>query len=315
MKKILTAGPFFVILAALLWSADGLLRISLFSLPPAVIVFYEHLLGAFLLLFAFPLWLPEVKKMTKKEWLAIGIVSLLSGALGTIFYTAALANVQYSQYSVVVLLQQQLQPLWAIATATLLLKEKVTKKFFLWASIALLGAYFTTFKDGFVNFNTGSGTLLAGMFALLAGLGWGSSTAISRFALLRVSFLTATALRFFLAPLFALLFIITFNQTDALRTISTDQLKTLVLITCSTGMVALGIYYYGLKRTPARITTLCELVWPASAVLIDYVKYGKLLSLTQCVGIAILLFAILNVTRPVKEKVKKSKTTEETSYI
>ena len=34
-------------------------------------------------------------------------------------------------------------------------------------------------------------------------------------------------------------------------------------------MLALAIYYYGLKRTPARITTICELVWPASAVFID----------------------------------------------
>ena len=54
MKKILAFGPLFVIVAALLWSFDGVLRISLYSLPPAVVVFYEHLLGAgIMLLFAF----------------------------------------------------------------------------------------------------------------------------------------------------------------------------------------------------------------------------------------------------------------------
>lgn len=313
MKKILSFGPLFVIIAALLWSVDGLFRISLFSLPPAVIVFYEHLLGAILLLFLFPLWLPEVKKMTKNEWLAMGVVSLLSGALGTIFYTSALINVKFTQYSVVVLLQQQLQPIWAIATAAILLKENITKRFFFWAALALVGAYFTTFKSGFVDLNTGPGTLIAAAFALLAGLGWGSSTAISRYALLRVSFLTATVLRFLLAPLFALFFILAFNQTGAMITLSLDQFKTLLFITFSTGMVALSIYYYGLKRTPARITTLCELVWPASAVFIDYVTYGKTLSITQVLGIGVLLFSIFNVTKP--KKVNRSKALKESSYI
>jgi drug/metabolite transporter (DMT)-like permease len=63
-------------------------------------------------------------------------------------------------------------------------------------------------------------------------------------------------------------------------------------------MVALGFYYYGLKKTPARITTLCELVWPASAIMIDYFLYHKTLSVTQFFGIALLLLAIYNVTKP-----------------
>src|SRR6185503_13126034 len=104
MKKLLAFGPLFVIIAALLWSFDGLLRISLYSLPPAVIVFYEHLLGAIVLLFLSFKWVKDLKKMTKKEWIAISLVALFSGALGTIFYTAALGKINYSQYSVVVLL-------------------------------------------------------------------------------------------------------------------------------------------------------------------------------------------------------------------
>src|ERR1035437_5724446 len=125
MKKILAFGPLFVIIAALLWSADGLLRISLYTLPPAVIVVYEHLLGFIVLLFIGKKWFRDLKKMTRKEWFAIGIVALFSGALGTILYTAALQQINYSSYSVVVLLQQQLQPIWAIATAAILLKERI----------------------------------------------------------------------------------------------------------------------------------------------------------------------------------------------
>lgn len=49
-------------------------------------------------------------------------------------------------------------------------------------------------------------------------------------------------------------------------------------------MVALSIYYYGLKKTPAWVSAICELTWPLSAVLIDYVVYHKSLSMTQWIG-------------------------------
>ncbi len=297
MKKLLGFGPLFIIIAALLWSFDGLLRINLYSLSPSVIVFYEHLLGAFFLLLFLPRWLPDLSGMKRKEWFAIGVVSLFSGALGTIFYTAALGKVQFTRYSVVVLLQQQLQPIWAIGAASIILKEKITKKFLLWTGIALIAAYFISFRDLQVNLNTGTETITAALFALTAGLMWGTSTAISKYVLKKVSFLTGTTLRFFLAPLFAFLIILAQNQVASLTQISFYQWQTLFLITLSTGLVALGFYYYGLKKTPARITTLLELVWPASAILIDYFLFKKALSATQILGVILLLLAIYQITR------------------
>lgn len=294
MQKLKTFGPLFIIIAALLWSTDALLRRSLYSLPPSVIVFYEHLIGFAVLLILVPRWLPDLKKMTKKEWIAISLVSLFSGALGTIFYTAALGKINYIQFSVVVLLQQ-LQPIWAITAAAILLKERITKKFILWAAVALVAAYFVNFKDLAPNLQTGAGTAIAGLFALLAGVLWGSSTAISKYVLNRVHFLTATALRFALAPFFALAFVLSMGQGASLTQITPSQIQTLLLIAFSTGMLALAIYYYGLKRTPARVTTICELVWPASAVFIDYVYFHQTYSNTQILGIAVLLFAIYQI--------------------
>ncbi len=295
MKKLLQFGPVFVILAALLWSFDGILRRSLYILPPSVVVFYEHLLGAVILLLLSGKWLKDLKKMTKKEWLAITLVSLFSGALGTIFYTSALGKVNYIQFSVVVLLQQ-LQPIWAILAAYFLLKEKISPKFIIWALLGLVSAYLITFKDLQINLGTGSGTLIAGLLAIAAGFMWGSSTAISKYVLNKVSFLTATALRFLLAPVFALLFVIGNHQTQYLFALNQSQWLTLLAITFSTGMVALAIYYYGLKKTPARVTTICELVWPASAVFIDYFYFHQGLSVTQIIGIGLLSISIYKVS-------------------
>lgn len=295
MKKLASFGPLFIIIAAVLWSFDGVLRRGLYTLPPAVVVFYEHLLGAIVLLFLIGTWKSDLPKMTRKEWVAITVVALFSGALGTILYTAALGQVQYIQYSVVVLLQQ-LQPIWAISAAAILLHEKVSRKFLLWAGVAMVAAYLISFKDLTVNLDTGAGTAVAAAFALLAGMMWGASTAGSKLVLKRVHFLTGTALRFLIAPVFALMFVVGGGATDQLFTLTGDQWSSLLMITFSTGLVALVIYYYGLKKVPARISTLCELAWPASAVIIDYVYFKQGLTVTQIAGVVLLGLALYHVT-------------------
>lgn len=296
MKNILKIGPVFIIIAALLWSFDGILRRALYSLPSATIVFYEHFLGAIILLPIFAKNIKELTKMKKREWVAIIIVSILSGALGTIFYTTALGMVQYIQFSVVVLLQQ-LQPIWAILGAAIILKEKLTGDFLKWAVLGVISAYLISFKDLSINLSTGGGTVVAAILALMAGFVWAISTSFSKIVLAKVSYWMATSLRFMLAPLFALIIIAAQNNLKTMTAITMIQWYYLLAITFSTGMVALVIYYYGLKKTPARVSAICELTWPASAIFIDYFLYKQFLTWTQLLGVAILFISIHNVTR------------------
>lgn len=296
MNKFLAFGPIFIVIAALLWSFDGLLRRSLFVLPPALIVFWEHALGAILLLPLILYFGLHLKKLSLKEWIAVIVVSLFSGALGTIFYTAALGKVNYIQFSVVALLQQ-LQPIWAITAAGILLKEEVNTKFLKWALLAIIASYFITFKDLKVNLSSDSQTLIAAGLALGAGIMWGTSTAFSKIVLQKVSHISATFLRFLIAPLFALIFLFSTSPQTNLFAITASQWLALLAITLSTGMVALLIYYYGLKKTPARVSTILELVWPASAIFIDYFYFKKGLSPTQLLGVAVLFFAMYQVSK------------------
>jgi drug/metabolite transporter (DMT)-like permease len=297
MKKLLTTGPLFIVIAALLWAVDGVFRISLGSLPPAVTVFYSDLFGVIALLFIASKWFGDIKKMTKKEWIAIAIVALFSEALGTILYTTALQMTKFLPYSVVVILEQQLQPIFGILTAAIFLKEKISKHFVIWALVAIAAVYFVTFKNLSVDLQTGSQTIIAAVLAVTSGIMWGSSTAISKFVLNKVNSLTATTERFSLGSLFALFFIIPQHQTQALFHLTMSQFWTLIAITLSTGMVATAIYYFGLKRTPARISSICELAFPAGAIIIDYFLYHTTLSPTQILGFVILIYAMFQVTK------------------
>ncbi len=287
-------GPLFIFIAAVLWGVDGLLRSTLYSLPPITIVFYEHLIGLIILSpFLVRVWGKE--KLSKTEWGALALVALFSGVLGTLFFTAALLKTGFISFTVVYLIQK-LQPIFTLATATLVLKERITKKYFLWAGLALVAGYFVTFPGGVVNFGGNSEYLYAAFFALIAAIFWGSSTAFSRFALLKHSNTYITGLRFLITVPMALVLVFGLSAAPSLFLITPIQVVTLVAIALSTGAVALWLYYRGLKTVPASVSTIIELAFPLTAVAIDYFR-GTVLAPEQYIAGAVLLCAMYQVSR------------------
>lgn len=295
-----------MVAAALLWSIDGLLRRHLYTLPAPVIVFWEHAFGFVLLLPAIALSWKAFKKLTRKQWLAITGVSLLSGAAGTILYTAALGRIQYIPFSVVILLQQ-LNPIFAITASALLLREPLTRRFVGLSVVALIAAYFATFPDIKINFSTGNGTMLAALFAVGAAAAWGTSTAFSKYALKGTSSFHITAARFGITPIFALLFAGLSGSAGAITSITLEEFKYLVAITFSTGLVALMIYYFGLKRVRASRAAILELAWPASAVVIGYIWLHQHLTWSQGIGALVLTGTIFLIARDTRDTVTADK--------
>ncbi|MBI2022825.1 DMT family transporter [Candidatus Daviesbacteria bacterium] len=293
--KFLSYGPYLIIIAAVLWALDGIIRRSLYTLPPITIVFFEHLIGALILL-PFVLTKFRKEKITRRDLTLVGVVSLLSSLLGTLWFTTALLKVNFISFSVVYLLQK-LQPIFAITAAVILLKEKLNPNFLKWAFLALISAYFVTFKDGLVNLNTGSGTVIAALFAIGAAFAWGSSTAISKMALSKNNPTYITGLRFIFTSFMALVGVYFLGQSNTLTSVNFSQLSRFAFIAVSTGMVALLIYYHGLKKTEAKISTLLELVYPLLAVAIDTYLFKTILAPSQYIAALVLLFSVYNITK------------------
>lgn len=287
-------GPLLIILAAVLWGIDGIIRRSLFSLPSITIVFYEHLFGAAIIL-PFFIYSARSEKMNRREWLSIIWVALLSGLLGTLFFTSALARTNFISFSVVFLLQK-LQPIFAVLAGVAVLRERLNKKFLFWAVIALLAAYFTTFPGGKVNLTTGEGTLSAALLALGAAIAWGSSTAFSRLVLLRHSQTYVTGARFLITTGLALLFVLVMGQATSLTAPAPSQYGRFLLIAISTGMIALWLYYRGLKFTQTKIATLLELAFPLTGVIIDMVIYKNTLAPSQYLAGLVLIWTIQKIS-------------------
>ena len=114
-KKAFVSGPMFIVIAAFLWGLDGVLRRLLGNMDPLTIVFFEHLAGLVLIMpFAWEYFSKET--LNRKEWSSVILVALLSGLLGTLWFTTALLQTMFISFSVVFLIQK-LQPIFAMTTA------------------------------------------------------------------------------------------------------------------------------------------------------------------------------------------------------
>ncbi|MFA6257484.1 MAG: DMT family transporter [Candidatus Paceibacterota bacterium] len=296
LKDFKYSGPVFILIAATLWAFDGLIRQHLYSLPPITIIFFEHLIGLIILSpFVFKYILQT--KLTSREWWLIVLIAFLSGLLGTLWFTTALGKVHFITISVVFLLQK-LQPIFAITTATIFLKEKFDKRYIKWALLAIISAYFVTFSNGVVNLQTGEGTIIAALYALGAAFAWGSSTTFSKMLLGKVDFKVSTFYRFLFTLIIALPLLILFGRSGGVLAVPTlSQFSLLALIAVSTGMVALLIYYKGLAKTPVHISTILELTFPFVAILLDFIVNHTVLSFTQWLAAIILVFSIYKIAR------------------
>ncbi len=290
-------GPIFIIIAALLWAFDGLIRQHLYSLPPIMIIFFEHLIGL-IILSPFVFKYIFQAKLAKSEWRLVFLIAILSGLFGTLWFTTALGKVHFISISVVFLLQK-LQPLFAIITARIFLKEKLDARYTKWAVLAIIAAFFVTFKNGYVNFATGEGTIIAALYALGAAFAWGSSTTFSKMLLGKVDFKVSTFYRFLVTTIIALpiLFLFGQNAEGILALPELSQFGFLLLIAVSTGMVALLIYYKGLAKTPVHISTILELTFPFIAILLDMIVNNTILSVSQWIAAMVLVFSIYKIAR------------------
>ncbi len=290
-------APLFVIVAASLWGVDSIvLRPHLYTLPVPMVVFLESLIVAILLMPILFKRFSDLKNLKGLDLLAFGGVALFGGAIGTMAITKALFYVNYVNLSVVVLIQK-LQPVFALILAALLLKERLPKIFFVWAGIAVVGAFLMTFGMKIPNIDTGDKTFIASLFALLAAFSFGFSTVLSKRALKNVTYELGTYLRFVITTILMIVIIEVTGDISSIREVTDTQWMIFMIIAFTSGGLAIFLYYYGLKRISASVATIAELSFPLTAILLEYLIHDNILDWLQWIGAIILIYSIIQVSR------------------
>jgi drug/metabolite transporter, DME family len=269
--------------AAALWGTDGLLRKPLADvLPAASVVFWEHLIVVLLLVPFLPSALRAFAGATPRQRAALVAIGVGASAVATALFTAAFRL----GGPITPLVLQKLQPVFAVLFACLLLRERLRPAYFAFAVPALAGAWLLTFADPL---SVQIAAAKAALLSLGAAVLWAAGTVLGRMVATTISPRDVTVLRFAfgLPAAFVVLQI-----THAPVAVGWDNAVGLVLLALIPGVLALSLYYVGLRSTPASRATLAELAFPVTAALIGVGVLGFRLSWTQWLGFAIVVASV-----------------------
>lgn len=301
LKGQILRGSLAVGFAAVLWGFDGVvLTPQLYRLDVVYVVFILHLLPFLFMSLFFWRAYKDLMRMSVPDLLTFSLIGLFGGAIGTISIVKALFLLNFNHLSVVVLLQK-LQPVFAIALAALLLKEKISRRYAFWSAVAIISGYFLTFGWSLPNLQTGSNTIYAAALALLAAFSFGSSTVFSKKVLYKYPFTTSTFFRYGFTSAIMLIFMLFAGDFGQFAATSSREWLFIVLIGLTTGSGAIFLYYYGLRRIKAMTATISELLFPVSAVVFDYLINGSVLSPLQWLSAALMVFAIIRLNTQFRE--------------
>jgi drug/metabolite transporter (DMT)-like permease len=273
-----------VALAASLWGLSGLLREPLSQvMEPLAIVTAEHVV---LVLLVSP-WVPAAVRalllVSTRTQLSVLVIGAGSSALATTMFTAAFRLGDPITPQVL----QKLQPLFALLLAALLLGERVTPRFWLFAGPALVGAWLLSFPSPL---DVGVQSLAAAALALGAATLWAAGTVLGRLVSAELSFMHVTTLRF----LIGLLALVSFGWVSgAPVSVPASLIPSLVALAVIPGLLALAFYYLALRRTPASRATLAELAFPITAAFVGVTLLDASLDTSQWLGFGVVLASVV----------------------
>ena len=287
-------GIFLVILACGFWAFDTLIRYPLMqsNVGAISIVFYEHLILTVIFVIVFFKSFKQLLLSRKRHYFYFFMVGGVGSALATVAFTRAF---QFLNPSLVILLQK-FQPLVAILLARLVLGEKINKLFMLWASICLAGGLLVSFEDILNIINSKNEiqevffhdqSLFGYVLVFISVFGWGAATVFGKkLGKEGYSDEQIMAGRFFMG--FLCLLPIAINL-DNLFTHSINVYGKISLMVVVSGLLAMWVFYQGLRKTSARACSLAEMFFPFMAVIVNWLFLGATLTPIQIAGGALLL--------------------------
>src|ERR671936_3110602 len=268
-------GVVLVSVAATMWGLDGLIRKPLSSSTTAyTIVLGEHV---FLVLLTLPLLIPAMIALSRAgpAYIAAGIViGAGASAIATILFTKALFHGDF----ITVVVLQKAQPLIAVFGAWLLLAEQPRPRFAWFLLPALAGIWLVALPHPL---DPHAHDLIPIAETLSAAALWGMGTVFGRLLGRRLVFEHVTTVRFAFGLVASACALPILGAAAFSGVHDSLWIAVLALVT---GLLALGLYYYGLRRTPALLAAIGELAFPVTAALVGIYVFNSSLRWTQWIG-------------------------------
>jgi drug/metabolite transporter (DMT)-like permease len=276
-------GIVLISVAAVMWGTDALFRRPLArSTSATTIVFGEHVI---LVALTLPLLVPALTALWRAgpRFVAAGIaVGAGASALATILFTQAFAHGD----PITPIVLQKVQPLVAVAGAALILGERPRPRFAWFLLPALLGIWLIGVQHPLDPHAHGLTPILE---SLAAAVLWGLGTVLGRFLSRELSFEHIVTVRFAFGLVASA---IALPLVGAKAYAGAHDTLWILYLAVVTGLLALALYYVGLKKTPATLASIAELAYPLTAALIGIYAFNSNLRWTQWIGVAIVIVVV-----------------------
>ncbi|PYK60826.1 MAG: hypothetical protein DME43_04150 [Verrucomicrobia bacterium] len=296
-------GPWLVGLGAALWGTESAWRIPLNQLFDAqVIVFWEHVLILLMLLPLLLSRLADLPRIDARTWGYLIFSGFAGSAVGTVFFTLALKFGNPTVVNVIL----NIQPVISTLGAFFLFGDRLTPRFFIYASIAILAGIFLSvghptligesFEKAGLNLGTG--------YALVCALFWGFSTVAGRGTMLGMPLRLAASLRVVVGLICMTLILLIYGKVNraslwppAAQAHMTTAIVALLLLASISGGIPLLIYFEGLRLTRASTAGYFEMLQTLAAVCITWGFFHATLLWHQVVAGIVLIAAVAMVQR------------------
>jgi drug/metabolite transporter (DMT)-like permease len=217
------------------------------------------------------------------RYVAAGVaVGAGASAIATILFTKALFHGDF----ITVVVLQQVQPLIVVIGAWFILGEHPRPGFVWFLLAALAGIWLITLPHPLDPHVHG---LVPVVETLTAATLWGLGTVLGRFLGRRLRFEHVATVRFAFGLIAAACAL---PIVGAQAFSSAHDSFWIAVLAVVTGFLALNLYYYGLRRTPALLSAIGELAFPVTASLIGIYVFDSSLRWTQWVGVALTVTVI-----------------------
>jgi drug/metabolite transporter (DMT)-like permease len=277
-------GVVLIAIAAAMWGTDPIIRKTMTPTTSATtIVFGEHVI---LVLCTLPFLVPALRSAGRagRSYIAAAVVvGAGSSAAATILFTDALIRASDPITPVVI---QKIQPLVAVACAALLLGER-PRTGFVWFFLPALVGFWLVNQPHPLD-PSAKGTLVI-IEATGAAALWALGTVLGRYMCRELEFQHVLTLRFFFGLIACAIALPIMGAPAYSNSHDTVLILYLALVT---GLLALSLYYHGLQRTPAILSSLAELTYPAVFVIAGVYAYNAHLTWTQWLGIVLILGSV-----------------------
>jgi len=302
-QRRVSYGPWLVALGAALWGTESAWRIPLNELFDApVIVFWEHVLIILMFLPLLISHLGEIPKVSGRAWAFLIFSGFAGSAVGTVFFTLALKNGNPTVVNVIL----NIQPVISTLGAFLLFGDRLTKPFFVFASIAVVAGIFLSVEHpGLIGVSFAqAGLNLGTAYALVCAIFWGLSTVAGRGAMLGMSLGLASALRVVVGLVCMTVILLIYGKLHeaalwppAAQTHAVKAIFALILLASISGGIPLLIYFEGLRLTKASTAGYFEMMQTLAAVCITWGFFHAALHWHQVIAAIVLMAAVTMVQK------------------